>query len=67
MPLTYVRKIPTEELLKLFQNKKPSKPLFFQIVQLQAVPYSRDYKRKYEFFRRKLKKQVGDLFNKYWA
>ncbi|KFM03106.1 E3 ubiquitin-protein ligase NEDD4, partial [Aptenodytes forsteri] len=27
-----------------------------------AVPYSRDYKRKYEFFRKKLKKQVSNQF-----
>lgn len=32
--------------------------------QLKAVPYSRDYKRKYEFFRRKLKKQ-NDIPNKF--
>lgn len=25
------------------------------------MPYSRDYKRKYEFFRRKMKKQVSDI------
>lgn len=31
------------------------------IVCSKAVPYSRDYKRKYEFFRKKLKKQVSDL------
>jgi hypothetical protein len=35
------------------------------------VPYSRDYKRKYEFFRRKLKKQVGDVITaahrKWWC
>ncbi|XP_066491064.1 E3 ubiquitin-protein ligase NEDD4 isoform X2 [Tiliqua scincoides] len=31
---------------------------------LPAVPYSRDYKRKYEFFRKKLKKQ-GDVPNKF--
>ncbi|EGV99884.1 E3 ubiquitin-protein ligase NEDD4 [Cricetulus griseus] len=30
-----------------------------------AVPYSRDYKRKYEFFRRKLKKQQNDIPNKF--
>ncbi|KAJ6664254.1 hypothetical protein lerEdw1_008473 [Lerista edwardsae] len=28
---------------------------------LPAVPYSRDYKRKYEFFRKKLKKQFADI------
>lgn len=42
---------------------KPS--LFFQNFQLKAVPYSRDYKRKYEFFRRKLKKQVSDTYNEF--
>lgn len=26
------------------------------------MPYSRDYKRKYEFFRRKLKKQVSYIY-----
>ena len=29
------------------------------------MPYSRDYKRKYEFFRRKLKKQVSDTYNEF--
>lgn len=35
--------------------------------QLKAVPYSRDYKRKYEFFRRKLKKQVSDPVTATWG
>lgn len=62
MPLTYVYKIPRETCSKIKQLK-PS--LFFQNFQLKAVPYSRDYKRKYEFFRRKLKKQVSDTCNKF--
>lgn len=63
MPLTYVHKIPRRELLKFFKIKQPKPSLLFQNFQLKAVPYSRDYKRKYEFFRRKLKKQVSDTYN----
>lgn len=35
-------------------------PSFFLFSPPKAVPYSRDYKRKYEFFRKKLKKQVSN-------
>lgn len=58
-------KYPEGNFLNCSRIKQPKPSLFFQNFLLKAVPYSRDYKRKYEFFRRKLKKQVRDTYKEF--